>query len=508
LEAIFLLDDNVETYDNPLDKHGGPLIVDNPIVKPVANPPKKDILNPKNKVCQPCNREFNRRQAFVEHCRTVHGMKIRFAKAATGATIINSKSFANQTPNSTPQKSTIPSASTTSPSSGGSNSTGYPCQYCGKLFSNQSNRRRHAVLSCELARVAGVEPRKSREDGGKTEKKIASHSQPKFDNYSINSEDFYYEDGAPANRAELKNCPFPECDVSDMRSAVFKRHLAEEHNIQNVSAELTPEMLLNSATKKIKTEPVDMLEIEQNDTANIEESERKVPPLRLNISKVVSQKSPLKPKKEPSPKKDPAKVHTCSFCNEFKSNNLYILGRHQKSCEKKMAGSVKQVENENSNNFDENEVKDENEDDKNDTIDTTAEEHDISETGNDDISGNGNDDSSDDEEGDTTVEVPVDFEATNDEPDENGLDNSDDNEEGDESMIIEPETTLNEQPDDKMEIAQDSNDDNSKQLINNDNSNVNSENEVNEKSNETETQNEPDAGEQNAVQSSEPEVAE
>jgi hypothetical protein len=116
----FLLDDNVETYDNPLDKH---LIVEapnrkmlnleasqqQPIAKPVANPPKKDILNPKNKVCVPCNREFNRRQAFVEHCRTVHGMKIRFAKAAAGATIINSKAFANQTATSTPQKSTIPS---------------------------------------------------------------------------------------------------------------------------------------------------------------------------------------------------------------------------------------------------------------------------------------------------------------------------------------------------------------------------------------------------------------
>ena len=125
-----MLDDNVETYDNPLDKHGGPLIVDvpnsrhgskmlkleaasqqlqQPITKPVANPPKKDILNPKNKVCQPCNREFNRRQAFVEHCRTVHGMKIRFAKAAAGATIINSKAFASQAATSTPQKSTTAS---------------------------------------------------------------------------------------------------------------------------------------------------------------------------------------------------------------------------------------------------------------------------------------------------------------------------------------------------------------------------------------------------------------
>ena len=36
-------------------------------------------------------------------------------------------------------------------------------------------------------------------------------------------------------------------------------------------------------------------------------------------------------------KKDPAKIHLCTICNEFKSNNLYIFGRHKKSCEKKFA---------------------------------------------------------------------------------------------------------------------------------------------------------------------------
>ena len=389
-------------------------------------------------------------------------------------------------------------ASTTSPSSGGSNSTGYPCQYCGKLFSNQSNRRRHAVLSCELARVAGVEPRKSR-DEVKTEKKSLGHQQTKFENpHAFGSEDFYYEDGAPGSRStEPQDCPFPDCEVSFMRSALLKRHLAEEHNVQNVSAELTAEVLENSAgSKKIKTEPVDMLEIQHNDIADNDETDRKVPPLRVKISQVVSQKSPTKPKKE-SPKKDPAKVHTCSFCNGFKSNNLYILGRHQKSCEKKMA-DVKQVENGNSigNN--------EEEDEKNDTIDTTAEEH--------DVSGNGNDDSSDEEEGDTTVEVPVDFEATTDEPDENDLDGdaNDIANEGEESMIMEPETTLNEQPDDEddeMEIAQDSND-NPKKLINNDNSNEDFNIKVDKQSNETEKQHELDTDEENPVQSSEPDVAE
>merc|ERR1719361_1199138 len=69
--------------------------------------------------------------------------------------------------------------------------------------------------------------------------------------------------------------------------------------------------------KKIKTEPIDMLEIEHND-GEMDEHYPKVP--------------------KSSPKKDPAKIHLCTICNEFKSNNLYILGRHKKSCEKKFAG--------------------------------------------------------------------------------------------------------------------------------------------------------------------------
>merc|ERR1712129_282429 len=84
-----------------------------------------------------------------------------------------------------------------------------------------------------------------------------------------------------------------------------------------------------------------------------------------------------------------------------------------------------------------------------------------------------NDDSDDDEEGDTTIEVPVDFEATaEEEPMEANQDdnaNAGSNDQGDSfddvqetSMIIEPETTLNEDPDkrdenndnDQTELAQ------------------------------------------------------
>ena len=262
---------------------------------------------------------------------------------------------------------------------------GYPCQYCGKLFSNQSNRRRHAVLSCELARVAGVEPRKSREEVKNLPKNAKMDNQ--HHSFGSASEDFYYEDGAPGSSrsTEPQKCPFPDCEVSHMRSALLKRHLFEDHNVQNVSAELTPEMLISP--KKIKTEPIDMLEIEHND-GEMDEHYPKVPPIKLKISQIVGSQIPQKVPKVPksSPKKDPAKIHLCTICNEFKSNNLYILGRHKKSCEKKFAG-VRQSSTEDTEDPDERDeiIKDH---DPNDTI----EDHDIT-----------NDDSDDDEEGETTV---------------------------------------------------------------------------------------------------------
>ena len=278
-------------------------------------------------------------------------MKIRFAKAPSGATIINAKAFSNP-----PMPITGPSHSNI-----GNSATGYPCQYCGKLFSNQSNRRRHAVLSCELARNAGVEPRKSRDE-----------KTPKPTIKTPFNEDFYYEmEGVPnASNSFEQTCPFPECDVTHTRSALMKKHLNEAHNIQNDGLSVDLE-------KKVKSEPTDMLEIEQHDVC--EADERKVPPLRVKISQVMSQKegatSPIKT--EP---KEPKPYVSCPICHEFKSNNLYILGRHQKSCEKKMEAkqqlerSLEQEENPDN-----------------------------------------------EEDGDTTIEVPVDFEQENNEEEEDQL---------------------------------------------------------------------------------------
>merc|ERR1711981_1137072 len=82
-----------------------------------------------------------------------------------------------------------------------------------------------------------------------------------------------------------QKCPFPDCDVVRLRSALMKKHLNEVHYAA-LGADFDNK-------KVVKSEPSDMLEIEQHDVSG---DDRKVPPLRVKISKVISKKEPKEPK--------------------------------------------------------------------------------------------------------------------------------------------------------------------------------------------------------------------
>ena len=185
---------------------------------PLTNPPKADVQNPKNKFCSPCNRDFNRRQAFVEHCRNVHRMNIKLA---------------SHKPPMQPQG--IVAASTVAPAAasltitppGAANPGSYKCDYCPKYdkflssnhicavklmiyfhasynqcdvacrsFSNRSNKNRHMLLSCE---VAGPNARNS-SGGNGVSNEGASQVTSKSSNGGfreslkrLNSGDFIYD---------------------------------------------------------------------------------------------------------------------------------------------------------------------------------------------------------------------------------------------------------------------------------------------------------------------------
>ena len=107
-------------------------------------PRASDIKNPRNKVCRPCNREFNRRQAFVEHCRNIHAMKIDFG--SNGAVQISGG-------NAAPSQYITAAAPPPPRSPKSTTAISFPCEFCGKVYSNRSNRNRHKIL-CDVKKVA------------------------------------------------------------------------------------------------------------------------------------------------------------------------------------------------------------------------------------------------------------------------------------------------------------------------------------------------------------------
>ena len=216
-----------------LDDDNTPVTVD--VDSGLNAPPDSDITNPRCKFCRTCNRDFNRRQAFVEHCRNVHKMKINLAPGSPG----------------------VIKGTPTTPSSGGTSRQSCTCQYCGKVFSNTSNRNRHIILSCEAKNGGNVNNGAS---------PVTSVAEPEPE---------------PEKPKEPEKCPYPDCYVTHVRSALMKRHLFEAHQIQPLTISLPN---IEEEKKKLTLSP-SKIKMEVTEEAV---DERKVPPLRVKISGLTS----------------------------------------------------------------------------------------------------------------------------------------------------------------------------------------------------------------------------
>ena len=315
-------EENQEGYDAShfltVDHDGEEQYAENGAVALAAGvPPESDIKNPRNKFCRACNRDFNRRQAFVEHCRNIHAMKINFGSNGT-VDITGGNAAPAQyvmAPPPPPPKPTAPIS--------------FPCEFCGKVFSNRSNRNRHKILSCDARR-------EHLQAGGQNLQSVSD----------ADTEDFGVDDEYPLNIGSEIKCPYPDCDVTQVRSALMKRHLFEAHHIQNISVAVA-----KVDDVDIKREPLDAADCQGSD------EERKVPPLRVKLtgSKPEVQSAGEETnanavvKVEPMPMPAPAKeFKQCTHC-PYKNKNHYILDRHEKACLKRKMSTERSVPKDASN---------------------------------------------------------------------------------------------------------------------------------------------------------------
>ena len=98
--------------------------------------------------------DFAKRGAFIEHCRNTHRMNIKMASSA------NKPAPVAPTP---PKPEIVTPQVPVQAAVSGTGSTGYKCDYCPKSFANRSNKNRHMLLSCEVARP---QMRQRGENGG------------------------------------------------------------------------------------------------------------------------------------------------------------------------------------------------------------------------------------------------------------------------------------------------------------------------------------------------------
>jgi len=126
----------------------------------------QNIRDKTNTYCNVCDLKLDSRILFLSHCSTVHDVKF---KGKAGKPLIIPQDQEPNVDNKQPTSSTKSTKSSPTSTSSGSppkkkaklshNSsdmstprrTPVPCQFCGKVFSNLSNKERHERQSCRVA---------------------------------------------------------------------------------------------------------------------------------------------------------------------------------------------------------------------------------------------------------------------------------------------------------------------------------------------------------------------
>ena len=203
------------------------------------SPSREDVFNTKCKYCRPCDKEFSRRQVFLDHCRNVHGMKLAPRETVGGGR----------------QSGGVAASSNRYGS--------HPCPHCGKVFSNRSNRNRHMSSSCDVVRARKASQEDSFANNDAVQEEGLDDNDGGIDLNGFNNSAIAGSDGEeeesevtkgveskPSHSTprkqqlsgidDIKKCPFPTCKFRNdpPSSPVMQRHLNECHQIHDVSVSM------------------------------------------------------------------------------------------------------------------------------------------------------------------------------------------------------------------------------------------------------------------------------
>ena len=132
----------------------------------------ENIRDKLNTYCNVCDLKFSMRMLFLSHCSSIHDVKFKGMK--TGQAIVlpklketetSSEFFINKklnTSSNDKRSNALPSKRAPT-----------PCMFCGKVFSNLSNKERHERISCEKADKEKIEKKKYKCNVGKCDRQFS-----------------------------------------------------------------------------------------------------------------------------------------------------------------------------------------------------------------------------------------------------------------------------------------------------------------------------------------------
>ena len=133
-----------------------PSVADESTVSEPVKIKPKNIRDKTNKYCDVCNITLDTRILFLSHCSNVHDVKFK-GKSGQPLVIPNKVGETEAVSSPARKKVKLDTSLNNSVDPNNPRRAPVPCKFCGKIFSNVSNKERHERQSCKSADQQQIE---------------------------------------------------------------------------------------------------------------------------------------------------------------------------------------------------------------------------------------------------------------------------------------------------------------------------------------------------------------